>query len=55
MRLIKVVSVVACLATFFIITLDVFVKFQKKLTTTVIQIYDSDEAIIFRLFQISEM
>ena len=43
-RSIKVLTVAACLAFFFSLTLDAIIKFQKKLTTTAIQIYDSNEA-----------
>ena len=41
--LMKALTVVACLAFFFILTLEVFVKFQKRLTTTTVQIYDAKE------------
>ena len=43
-RLIKVLAILVCLAFFFILTFDVIIKFHKSLTTTVIQIYNSDEA-----------
>ena len=44
LRLIKVLAVLACLAFFCNLTFDIIVKFHKSLTTTVIQIYNSDEA-----------
>ena len=49
-RLIKVLAILVCLAFFFILTFDVIIKFHQSLTTTVIQIYNSDEANNFFMF-----
>ena len=43
-RFVKVLAVVTCLAFFFFLTRDVIIRFQKRLTTTDVQFFDSDEA-----------
>jgi hypothetical protein len=39
----KFLTVVLCLILFFVLTMDVIVKFQAKLTTTGTQFQDTDE------------
>ena len=55
-KLIKVLAVVVCLTFFFILTFDVIVKFQKKLTTTAVQFYIPNEARIeFLSFKVTRL
>jgi hypothetical protein len=42
-KVVKFLTVVICLVSFFLLTMDVIVKFQKKLTTTGIQFQDNSE------------
>jgi hypothetical protein len=42
-KVVKFLTVVICLVSFFLLAMDVIVKFQKKLTTTGIQFQDNSE------------